>query len=104
MPENYISLAEAARLSGVSPDYLNVLVHRGKLKAKKIGRNWVTTEEFVNQYLASRGEVTPGNAGADAMKLAHELEMTRLQLGHKENILRLEMEKKRHKGGGLRKI
>lgn len=47
-----ISLAEAAKLSGLSAGHLRLLVSRGILWGTKIGRNWATTEEAVRTYLA----------------------------------------------------
>ncbi len=47
-----ISLHEASNLSGLSHDHLRRLAGQGKLWAKKIGRNWVTTEQAVLEYLS----------------------------------------------------
>ncbi len=47
-----ISLSEAAKLTGYTPEYLNLLSREGKLKAEKIGRNWYTKIEWVNLFLA----------------------------------------------------
>jgi hypothetical protein len=47
-----ISLADAAELSGLSPRHLRLLVERGEMWGKKIGRNWVTTAQAVREYLA----------------------------------------------------
>ena len=51
-PLEYISLSEAAKEYDYTPEHLNFLARRGKLQAKKIGRNWHTTlawmEDFVN--------------------------------------------------------
>lgn len=46
-----LSLAEAAKLSGLSQDHLRRLVGSGLLWGTKIGRNWVTTAEAVRAYL-----------------------------------------------------
>lgn len=46
-----ISLADAAKLSGLSQGHLRLLVSRGQIWGAKIGRNWVTTEEAVRAYL-----------------------------------------------------
>lgn len=54
MLENLISLAEAAHISNLSQDHLRRLAEQGKLKAQKIGRNWVTTREAVEEYLQNR--------------------------------------------------
>ena len=50
--DELITLGEAAKLSGLSHDHLRRLAGRGDLKAKKIGRDWVTTERAVREYLA----------------------------------------------------
>lgn len=50
--DDLITLGEAAKLSGLSHDHLRRLAGRGDLKAKKIGRDWVTTERAVREYLA----------------------------------------------------
>ena len=48
-----ISLAEAAESSGLSAGHLRLLVSQNKLWGTKIGRNWVTTEKAVRDYIAS---------------------------------------------------
>ncbi|MCD6550230.1 helix-turn-helix domain-containing protein [bacterium] len=47
----YISLREAAKYCPYSQEYLSLRARQGKLKAVKIGRNWVTTKEWVEDYL-----------------------------------------------------
>ena len=47
-----LSLREAAELSGLSQPHLSLLIRQGKLWGTKIGRNWVTTEQAVREYLA----------------------------------------------------
>ncbi len=47
-----ISLHDAANISGLSQSHLALLIRRGELWGKKIGRNWVTTERAVKEYLA----------------------------------------------------
>ena len=49
--EDLISLAEAAAISGLTMKHLGLLARRGSLRAKKIGRNWVTTREAVAEYV-----------------------------------------------------
>ena len=51
--DRLISLAEAAEFSGLSAGHLRLLVSQEKLWGTKIGRNWVTTEKAVRDYLAS---------------------------------------------------
>src|SRR3989338_8484785 len=47
----YISLAEASELCEYSQEYLSLRARQGKLKAVKLGRNWVTTKEWLNDYI-----------------------------------------------------
>ncbi|MCB0020367.1 MAG: helix-turn-helix domain-containing protein [Anaerolineales bacterium] len=49
-----ISLPEAAKLYGFHPEYLNQLARRGRLRAQKVGRTWVTTPANVEEYIDSR--------------------------------------------------
>jgi len=59
MPESkkeegqYITLKEAAKISGYTPDYLGQLIRKGKLEGKQIYLNvaWVTTEKALSAYL-----------------------------------------------------
>ncbi|AGY59232.1 helix-turn-helix domain-containing protein [Gloeobacter kilaueensis] len=52
--EDWLSLAEAAAEVGLSQNTLRKYAINGRLQAKKIGRNWVTTRGAVRQYLQSR--------------------------------------------------
>ncbi|MCX6765190.1 MAG: hypothetical protein NT148_01475, partial [Candidatus Nealsonbacteria bacterium] len=47
----YISLAEASNSSPFSQPYLHLRIRQGKLKAVKFGRNWMTTNEWLDEYL-----------------------------------------------------
>lgn len=47
----FISLAEAAKITNYSQDYISLLCRQGKMKAQKLGRNWVTTEGWVREYI-----------------------------------------------------
>ncbi len=47
----YISLNEAAKLTNYSQDYISLLCRQKKMKGTKIGRNWVTTKEWVENYI-----------------------------------------------------
>jgi len=56
MPEKnfnniYISLQEAANYCDYSQKYLSLRARQGKLKAVKIGRNWLTKKEWVKEYV-----------------------------------------------------
>jgi hypothetical protein len=48
---DFIPIAKAALGTPYSQEYLSLLARRGKLTAKKIGRNWYTTSAAVAEYL-----------------------------------------------------
>lgn len=50
--KDLISLNGAAKQFGLSQGHLALLIRRGELWGIKIGRNWVTTEKAVREYLA----------------------------------------------------
>lgn len=47
-----ISLREAAEFSGLSHSHLRLLVRSGEIWGKKMGRDWFTTAQAVQEYLA----------------------------------------------------
>jgi excisionase family DNA binding protein len=58
--DDLISLAEAARLSGLSQGHLSLLIRDGELWGTKLGgRNWFTTEQAVTEYLARNQKPGP---------------------------------------------
>lgn len=57
----YISLQEAAKFCKYSQDYLSLRARQGKLQALKMGRNWVTTEKWLNEYLEKVEEYNNNN-------------------------------------------
>jgi len=50
---HYLTLKEASKISGYSPDYLGQLIRKGKLAGKQVYLNvaWVTTEKALRAYL-----------------------------------------------------
>ena len=50
--DDLISLSEASTISGLSTAFLRRLVSNGQLWGVKVGRNWVTTEKVIQEYLA----------------------------------------------------
>ena len=48
------SICEAAIICHISPDYLRHLCQTGKIKAKKVGRDWVLREFDVKNYCKQR--------------------------------------------------
>ncbi|MEX2090895.1 MAG: hypothetical protein WD989_02035, partial [Candidatus Paceibacterota bacterium] len=49
--KNWLSMTEASRRCSYSQEYLSLLARRGKIYAQKIGRNWYTTTDALNDYL-----------------------------------------------------
>jgi len=48
----FLSLAEAAKLTPYSQEYLSLLARRGLIAATKIGKDWHITREALNEYRA----------------------------------------------------
>ena len=46
----YISLQQATKFCAYSQEYLALRARQGKLKSVKLGRNWVTTKEWLEDY------------------------------------------------------
>jgi len=49
-----IGLTEAAKLSGFSHGYLKDIARSGRLQAKKVGRDWLTTMAAIEEYKRTR--------------------------------------------------
>ena len=51
--EKYITLKEAAEISGYTPDYVGQLIRKGKLPGKQVycTVQWMTTAEAIQQYI-----------------------------------------------------
>ncbi|MDO8574973.1 MAG: hypothetical protein Q7R61_01720 [bacterium] len=48
---NYLSLKTAAGLYGYTRDHLGLMIRQGKLKGIKLGSYYVTTNEWISDYL-----------------------------------------------------
>ncbi|HAS80902.1 MAG: hypothetical protein UR25_C0001G0002 [Candidatus Nomurabacteria bacterium GW2011_GWE1_32_28] len=46
-----ISLNQASKITGYHSDYLSSLIRKKEIKGRKIGGNWFTTEEEINNYI-----------------------------------------------------
>lgn len=53
----FISLGNAAENTPYSQEYLSLLVRKGKLFGKKMGRNWYTTRDAVRRYTEKQLEL-----------------------------------------------
>ena len=40
-------------MSGLTQEHLALLARRGRLKARKVGRDWLTTKAAVEEYLGN---------------------------------------------------
>lgn len=58
-PDELISLEKASKLSGLSSSHLRRLVTRKEIWGIKVGRNWVTTEQEVREYIARERRTGP---------------------------------------------
>jgi excisionase family DNA binding protein len=56
MTDHEISIAEAARRLGMALTYVYSLVWTGKLKARKVNRQWRVSAEAVESRRKARGE------------------------------------------------
>jgi len=50
--KQFLSLAEAAKLTPYSAEYLSLLARKGLIAAVKIGKDWHVTQEALNKYVA----------------------------------------------------
>ena len=57
--DEVITLAEAARLSGLAPHTLTLQAERGKLRARKVGHTWITTRYWLDAYVAAHARRSP---------------------------------------------
>lgn len=58
--DEFIDLRKASELSGIAPVTLRTQAEKGRLWAVRLGGQWVTTRERLQQYMDSRGRKTKG--------------------------------------------
>ncbi|MDO8524414.1 MAG: hypothetical protein Q7R99_02185 [bacterium] len=79
---NYISLSDAAKYSEIySQEYLSLRARQGKFKATKLGRNWVTTKQWVDDYIHLEKNVKANGV------LHEEIKKENLEKFEKENLI-----------------
>ncbi len=49
--EEWLTVQEAAKLSGYNPDYLRELIRQGKIKAQKFSIVWMVSSDSFSEYL-----------------------------------------------------
>lgn len=66
--DKYITLKEAAEISGYAPDYIGQLIRGGKLEGKQVFSNvaWMTTESAVRDYANRSKKRSTTNANKSA--------------------------------------
>lgn len=52
--DEILTLSEAAQLCGLAAHTLTQQAEKGRLRARKIGRIWLTTRQWLAEYLATR--------------------------------------------------
>ena len=65
---NLLSLADAAKAWGVSQDYLRFLIFKKKLRAVKIGRNWMTQDDWLSEYFRTIKRKKSKNGGPTVVR------------------------------------
>lgn len=55
---DFLSLSEAAKISGYHRDYLSFLIRKGELKAERIGRNWFLSKGELGIFLKKKNGQT----------------------------------------------
>jgi len=61
VPE-WISVKEAAKYTGYSTGHIRYLLIHGLVEGRKFGRDWFTTKEALNKYLATNPRPGPKKA------------------------------------------
>jgi excisionase family DNA binding protein len=51
---NYVTSAEAAELLGFSRDHVRKLIIQGRIKAEKLGRNWIIEKKNLDKISRQR--------------------------------------------------
>ena len=58
---NYYTTGEAATFLGFSTDHVRNLINKGKIKAEKMGRNWIINKKDIKNIRRQRFPRTPEN-------------------------------------------
>ena len=66
----HISLFNISRYTPYSQEYLSLRARQGKLKAVKIGRDWMTTVNWVDDYLKKVNGKNEADIGKKKIKIA----------------------------------
>jgi excisionase family DNA binding protein len=58
-----ISVTEASQISGLTTSFIRRLLREGRIEGVKIGRNWLTTEEAIQDYMSQERRPGPKPKG-----------------------------------------
>jgi excisionase family DNA binding protein len=61
--DELLTTKQAAELYSYSNDHLSLLLRKGVLKGKKIGRDWFTTRAEIEKYLRTNPKPGPSKRG-----------------------------------------
>lgn len=86
MDQNYISLSEAAKLTSYSQDYISLLCRQKKMGGMKMGRNWVTTKQWVQEYEEKTKEKSVANCKTKKIKKT-EIKKNKISQKKKSSLL-----------------
>jgi excisionase family DNA binding protein len=67
----YITTEQAAHLLGIIPTSVNHLIHKGKIKGLKLGRDWLVLKSSLVDYLQTKS--TKGRPTSRSPKLKKTL-------------------------------
>jgi len=87
--EEYISLKEASKLSGYSPDYIGYLIRTGKITGRMVytGVSWQTTREAILAY-KNRQQKKKGKGNLKE-KISESLNSFKTRMGFELNLLKM---------------
>lgn len=52
--DKYLTSMEVSKILGISPDYVRKLITTGKIKAEKLGHNWIVNKKNINKIHRQR--------------------------------------------------
>jgi hypothetical protein len=53
-PDRWITIVRAAEIAGLTPRTLRAVAKEGRLQARKLGPDWITTRRHLHTYLMGR--------------------------------------------------
>ena len=70
-PDKLVSLPQVAKEYGYNPAHLSKLASIGKIKAWHIGNTWITTREYIEEYIQSAPRPGRQKRGTDKSQKQH---------------------------------